>query len=268
MARRGLTLIELLVVIGVIALLLAISFPALWEAKNQAQGAVCLQNLRNLSLAWLLYKDDNDDRLVGGSVGTGKDASGRDSYDWMRGPTGTGGILERKKEGVRQGALFEYVGGDVDIYQCPADQRKLIPDQMAFASYSIAGGANGEEWQNAYVPARKYSEILRPATKYVFVEEADRRGWNKGSWILNPREGTWVDPLAIWHSRGRSTLGFADGRAEIHRWVDDSTIEMARKQEFLCPVPPGEGEDLRFMVSGFPQKNNEASPSSAGRTSR
>ncbi len=257
MARRGLTLIELLIVIGVISILLALSFPALMRVRNQAQGTVCTQNLRTLSIAWLLYKDYNDDRLVGGNAGSGKDAAGRDSYDWVRGPTGTGTVIECKKEGIRQGALFPYVGGSVDVYRCPADQRKLVPGQMAFRSYSIAGGANGEEWKNTYVPAEKYSEILQPATKYVFVEEADPRGWNKGSWVLNPRDQTWVDPLAIWHSRARSTLGLADGHAEIRRWVDDSTIEMSRKQEFCAPVPPGEGEDLRYMLSGFPQKAEE-----------
>jgi prepilin-type N-terminal cleavage/methylation domain-containing protein len=250
MARRGLTLIELLIVIGVISILMALSFPALMRVRNQAQGTVCVQNLKTLSLAWLLYKDDNDDRIVGGQVGAF-------SYDWVQRPTGTGTAIERQKEGIRQGALFRYAGNNVNIYRCPADERKLMPGQITFGSYSIAGGANGEEWQNAYVPAEKYSEILQPATKYVFVEESDPRGWNRGSWILNPRGQTWVDPLAIWHSRARSTLGFADGHAEIRQWVDNSTIKMSQEQEFCAPVPAGEGEDLHYMLSGFPQKAEE-----------
>lgn len=250
MARRGLTLIELLVVLGVVTLLLSLSFPALMRVKNQAQGAVCVQNLRTLSLAWLLYKDDNDDHLVGGHVG-------RYAHDWVQGPTGAGTIIERKKEGIRQGALFRYAGNVVEAYRCPADDRKLVPGQAAYRSYSIAGGANGEGWQGAYEQAEKYSEIFQPATKYVFVEEADPRGWNKGSWVLDPRGQAWVDPLAVWHSRARSSLGYADGHAEIHKWVDRSTIEMSRNQKFSCPVPPGEGQDLRFMLRGFPEKNPE-----------
>src|SRR4030042_703788 len=103
MARRGLTLIELLIVIGAVALLAALSFPALLRVRNQAQGAVCTQNLRALSLAWLLYKDDNDDRLVGGQVG-------KNSYDWVQGATGTGTVIERRKEGIRQGALVRSAG--------------------------------------------------------------------------------------------------------------------------------------------------------------
>ncbi len=259
MARRGLTLVELLTVVGVISLLMALSLPALVRVRNQAQGTVCTQNLKTLSLAWLLYKDDNDDRLVGGQVG-------KHPHDWIQKPTGAGAMLERQKEGIRQGALYRYAGKNVDVYRCPADKRKLIPGQIAFCSYSVAGGANGEVWDNAYVQAERYSDVLQPANKYVFVEEADPRGWNQGSWVLNPRGGTWVDPLAIWHSRARSTLAYADGHAEIRRWADSSTMEMSCKQEFFYSVPAGQGEDLRFMVSGFPQKITEASqPSRNGR---
>ena len=251
MARKGLTLVELLIVLGVISLLMAISFPGLMRVRNQAQATVCTQNLKTLCLGWLLYKDDNDDRLVGGHVG-------KEPYDWVQGPMGAGSFIDQKKEGIRNGALFQYVGKTVDVYRCPADRRKLRPGQTAFRSYSIAGGANGEGWQNTYVPAEKYSELFQPATKYVFVEEADPTGWNKGSWVLDPQSKTWVDPLAIWHSRARSALGLADGHVEIHRWEDPSTIEMSREQEFFCPVPPDEGGDLRFMLGGFPQKSAEA----------
>ena len=252
MARRGLTLVELLIVVGAICLLAAVSFPALLRVRDQAQGTVCVQNIRTLSLAWLLYKDENDDRLVGGRAG-------KYPYAWVQGPTGVGTILERQKEGIRQGALYSYAGGDEDAYRCPADRRVLITGQPAFCSYSIAGGANGEGWQNTYVQAEKHSEIAKPATKYVFVEEADPRGWNQGSWLVDPLGKTWVDPLAIWHSNRRSTLGYADGHAEIHDWIDSSTIEMSRNQEFVRPVPSNEGEDLRFMVAGFPQKVSEPS---------
>lgn len=109
MARRGLTLVELLVVISAICLLAALSFPALLRVRNQAQGAVCVQNARTLSLAWLFYKDDNDDRLIGGQAG-------KYPYAWVQGPTGAGTIIERQKQGIRQGALYPYAGGEEDAY--------------------------------------------------------------------------------------------------------------------------------------------------------
>lgn len=252
MARRGLTLIELLVVVGAISLLLALSFPALMRARNQAQGAVCAQNQKTLSLAWLLYKDENDDRLVGGHMG-------KRTFDWVQGPTGVGTALDRQKEGIRHGALFRHAGSKVEAFRCPADQRKTIPGQVVYRSYCIADGANGEGWQAIYTPARKYSEIFQPATKYVFLEEADPRG--KGSWVINPLGESWVDPVAVWHSGNRGTLGYADGHVEMHHWVDRSTVEMSENQVFFCPVPQNEGEDLRFMIGGFPQKAPDASKS-------
>jgi len=252
MARRGLTLIELLVVVGAISLLLALSLPALMRARNQAQTAVCAQNQKTLSLAWLLYKDDNDDRVVGGYV----DTAGKRPHAWVQGRTGVGTAIDRQKEGIRQGTLFRYVGSKVEVFRCPADQKKADPGQVVYRSYSIADGANGEGRQATYTPAQKYSEISQPAMKYVFVEEADPRG--KGSWVINPLGESWVDPLAVWHSGDRSTLGFADGHVDIHHWVDRSTVEMSENQVFFCPVPPDEGSDLRFMIGGFPQKAKDA----------
>jgi prepilin-type N-terminal cleavage/methylation domain-containing protein len=254
MTRRGLTLVELLLVLAIVVSLIAISLPALVRVRNQAQGAVCVQNLKTLSLAWLLYKDDNDDHLVGGFVG-------QNAYDWVKAPVDTiNGTESQEKEGIRCGALFRYTGSMIEAYHCPADQRKHGPGKAAFRSYSIAGGANGEGWQETYAQVERYSQILQPALKYVFVEEADPRGTNKGSWVLNAKTKTWVDPLAIWHSRARSSLGYADGHAETRCWLDSSTIEMSQKQEFFFPVPAGQGDDLRFMLSGFPRRISETSP--------
>ena len=250
MVRRGFTLIELAVVVTIIALLIAVLVPALVRVRNQAREAVCVQNLRTISLAWLMYKDDNSDNIVGGHAG-------RYPYDWVQSPTGDGDPIEREKEGIRQGALFIYVGDTVDVYRCPADLRGSVSVQTAFRSYSVAGGANGEGWKNSYTQARKYSELQGPASKYVFVEQADHRESNMGSWVMNPKTGTWVDPPAVWHSGIRSSLGFADGHTEVHAWVDRSTIEMCQNPEFLHPVPANEGQDIRFMLSGFPCKVGE-----------
>lgn len=139
------------------------------------------------------------------------------------------------------------------VYHCPGDARIDIPDQLAYRSYSIAGGANGGEWANSYKIAQSYSDIRNPGKKYIFLEEADGRGWNMGYWAMNlNRTDQWVDPFAIWHNE-KSTLGFADSHVEKHTWVDNSTIEMSEKEENYKDIPPDEGEDYRYMMMGFPR---------------
>lgn len=253
--RKAFTLIELLVVIAIIALLMAILMPALQRVKNQAKGTICVQNLRTLSLGWFMYKDDHDDKIVGGFPERTNDEP------WVKGPQGNHpDPIERKKEGIRQGLLYPYVGKTVDVYRCPADHRKLMPGQYAFRSYSIAGGMNGVNKNGGWeiYPIIRYSEIKNPATKYVFLEEADIRGWNQGSWVMRPRSRQWVDPFAIWHSRSRSSLGWADGHAEMHRWLGKSLIEWCKlaceepgQFSFYRTPAEDEREDFAFMLRGY-----------------
>ena len=253
MKTRAFTLIELLVVIAIIAILMAILMPALQRVKNQAKGTVCVQNLRTMTMAWIMYKDDNDDELVKGTTG---EANG----SWVLNPSGN--MIEDKKEALRNGALFPYVSSTVDVYSCPADLRQNNPEIYAFRSYSIAGGMHGVNptggWQ--IIPHIKYTEIKRPSSKYVFLEEADPRGYNNGSWVMRPGTKEWVDPFAIWHSRSQSTLGWADGSAEMHRWLSKSVIDWCKQAcderarqtfNFYLPRADDDVEDFTFMLNGY-----------------
>jgi prepilin-type N-terminal cleavage/methylation domain-containing protein len=253
MKMAGFTLIELLVVIAVIAVLMAILLPALQVAREQATGIFCVNNLRTLTLAWLLYKDDYDDRMVGGHVGEHRNNT---LVDWVDSPATDDAALEEKKDACERGLLWPYVE-EIDVYRCPGDLRKMNPPHWAFRSYSLSGNMYGEERFSGWTgrALRLYSEIKHPATKYVFVEEIDPRGYNKGSWVVKETGRSWIDPLAIWHNK-QSTFSWADGRAEKHRWVDPSTIKMAEdafdgRDVFGMTVPAGEGEDLRFMQQRY-----------------
>ncbi|UCG58254.1 MAG: type II secretion system protein [Phycisphaerales bacterium] len=260
MERRGFTLIELLVVIAIIAVLMAILMPSLRLARDQGRFINCVNNLRSLSLAWFMYQDDNDNKLVDGHVprsASFKDKSQFPDAFWVEPPQDeattymgdSNPTVEHEWWGIKRGALYRYVK-EIDVYRCPSDQRKRNPLQATWRSYAIAGGMNGEEkypgWTGRAI--KWYSEIRNPATKYVFVEESDNRGWNMGSWVLDPVGGRWIDPLAIWHNK-RSCLGFADGHAEKHRWLDERTIEMSENQSFNENHPGS--LDLRYMLNHY-----------------
>ncbi len=259
MKKGAFTLIELLVVIAIIAILMALLMPALRLAYDQASALRCVNNLRQLSLGWLTYTTENDGRIVDGHIPRNTDPPLR----WVMAPQHPDGsyfgepggppdgppTLDDKLRGIKRGLLFPYIKS-LKVYHCPVDARIDIPGQNAFRSYSITGGMNGEAALFGAEPIGVYDEIINPGTKIVFLEEMDERGWNMGSWVIDPGEpDRWVDPLAIWHN-DRSTLGFADGHAEKHRWLDERTIEFAEDWRNADPYQPG-NPDLRYMHDAY-----------------
>lgn len=251
---KAFTLIELLVVIAIIAVLMAILIPTLQLAREQANAIRCISNLRTLTLCWIIYKDDYDARMVGGHVGEKRNNI---LVDWVDSPSSGQAGLDEKQNACKRGLLWSYVK-DIDVYRCPGDLRKMNPPHWAFRSYSISGNMYGEERFSGWTgrALRLFTEIKQPADRYVFVEEIDPRGYNMGSWVVHP-PGTnrWIDPLAIWHNK-QSTLSWADGRAEKHRWVDNSTMQAALdafdgKNAFDRAPATGEGEDLKFMQDRY-----------------
>src|SRR6266446_8597236 len=78
----GFTLIELLVVIAIIAILAAMILPALSKAKSKGQGIQCLNNNRQLSLGWMMYAHDNNDRIVYASDDGPGTANQLNQYAW------------------------------------------------------------------------------------------------------------------------------------------------------------------------------------------
>ncbi|MDH4240055.1 MAG: prepilin-type N-terminal cleavage/methylation domain-containing protein [Phycisphaerae bacterium] len=264
MNKRAFTLVELLVVIAIIALLMALLMPALRLAKDQAMGLICVNNLKQLSLGWFSYTVDNDGMLMGGHRVRNANFKDKNCYPdgfWINPPHDAAGnytsnnppgVLEDKLRGIKTGKIFPYVK-TLKVFHCPADARIDIPEQLAHDSYSVAGGMNGED---AYSTCKQYpdrvaevyEEIRSPANKFVFVEETDNRGWNMGSWIMNPTGDCWIDPLAGWHN-DRNTLGFADSHAVKHRWQDDRTIQMNENQTFGACHPGS--PDLYYMQRGY-----------------
>lgn len=261
MRSKAFTLIELLVVIAVIAVLMAILMPALQAAKDQAQRVHCVSNTRTLMLGWLLYKDDFDGKIVGGHTGQYPEPNGKTMMHWVDRPSAYADSWDLKRAAIRRGMLYKYVGEEIGVYRCPADRRKESSSlPVAYRTFSIAGGANGEDWAS-YNEAKLYTELKRPAEQYIFTEEMDTRGCNIGSWQMNPRDKTWTDPLAMWHNK-KSTLGFADGHAEMHTWQSPSFIDWNLRfmneptYQGFGMTPPGDDRvDVDYMAKGFPCKS-------------
>jgi prepilin-type N-terminal cleavage/methylation domain-containing protein/prepilin-type processing-associated H-X9-DG protein len=272
--KRGFTLIELLVVIAIIALLLSILIPALTKVKQVAQAVMCSSNTKQLTLAWMIYANANNDRMCYGNV----------LYDdtppeqWVQriAQSGDDGYvssleaLDRELIGIRNGSLFPY-SQDVKVYHCPSDPAykefrgmSILPGderkRSPYRTFTIAGGMNGgtrPDNRTPYLPGnkilKKTLEIPTPANRYIFLEEAEKgkNVHNWGSWILNPdpTNDTWWDPISIWHGE-KSVMGFADGHAETHKWQNKSTVELAEGI-----IGPGDvvdpSDDLRWMQQGY-----------------
>lgn len=256
---RGFTLIELLVVVAIIGTLAGMLLPVLNRARHKADGAVCLNNLKQLQLAWQLYTDDhhgeypeNYSEWIGGVW--------RSSFHSWCGPSSAPFDTDTKPLTLGTFGRYGYITA-LPTYRCPGDDATARrPDgkgEEAYRTRSYAMNGNfGGRSQEIQVVLRKDKVTFDASKVFVFIDEAED-SIDDGHFLVWPApDNRWVNLPAGRHGR-TGVLSFADGHVEQWKWKNVKTFspkqsywKIARIESEICDLRKLQASSLAQHSTG------------------
>ncbi len=258
----GFTLIELLVVIAIIAILASMMLPALSKSKSKAQGIGCLNNLRQMMLGWRQYSDEYYDLLLESLKGGGAPDDARRVL-WVSGglnyDTANASNWDIQVD-LAKSPLQPFIGKSYTVWKCPADMVKVKNNKGQLVprvrSNSMSQAFDFGSWLPA-PPWRvfsKHSGISKPAKTWVLVDEHPDSINDAACAVQMARPSATtaqiIDFPASFHN-GACGFSFADGHAEIHKWLGKTMKAPVRNNSSLAlNVSAGDSvQDVKWWSS-------------------
>ena len=243
----GFTLVELLVVIAIIAILAALLLPMIATAKLKARGIQCMNNHRQLALAWKMYVDDNHEYLPYASYWPyGPAAMTQESqYSWISGGMDFNPNNPSNwdiNQDIVKSPMWPYCGQNAGIWRCPADfsfvtvNGQNMPRVRSMSMNLWVGGFVGYDGGLSgglgYVNPPLYPPGTRGGSPWRVYLKMDMRedsiDWGNFAtdmtgWPDQPDQAGFYDLPGSYHHRAGG-FSFVDGHSELKRWMDQRTM--------------------------------------------